>query len=61
MNPHIDILNAICQNANSEHERNTLRYCSLLLQNSSLEKLESVMIVANWYKDRTKTALSATA
>lgn len=61
MNPHIDILNAICQNANSEQERNTLRYCSLLLQNSSLEKLESVAIVANWYKGRTEKALSATA
>jgi hypothetical protein len=61
LNPHIDILNAICQNANNEQERNTLRYCSLLLQNSSLEKLESVTIVAKWYGARTKTALAVTA
>jgi hypothetical protein len=61
MNPHIDILNAICKNANSEQERNTLRYCSFLLQNSSLEKLESVAIVANWYKARTEMALAVNA
>src|ERR1700742_3572422 len=61
MNPHIDILNTICQNADSEQERNTLRYCSLLLQNSSLEKLESVTIVAKWYEERAKTALAVTA
>ena len=61
LKPHLDILNALYQNANSEQERNTLRHCSYLLQNSSLEKLESVTIVAKWYGDRTKTALAVTA
>jgi DNA phosphorothioation-dependent restriction protein DptG len=61
LKPHLDILTALNQNANSEQERNTLRYCSYLLQNSSLEKLESVEIVANWYRDRTETALIASA
>jgi hypothetical protein len=59
--PHLDILNARYQNSNSEQERNSLRYCSLLLQNSSLEKLESVQIVAKWYGDRRERALVATA
>jgi hypothetical protein len=61
LNPHLDILNAICQHADSEQQQNTLRFCSLLLQNSSLEKLESVEIVANWYKARAEKALSVTA
>ena len=61
LKPHLDILNALYQNANSEQERNTLRHCSYLLQNSSLEKLESVTIVAKWYGARTKTALAVIA
>ncbi|HTF66857.1 MAG TPA: hypothetical protein VK638_29655 [Edaphobacter sp.] len=60
LKPHLDILNALNQNA-SEQELSTLRFCSYLLQNSSLEKLESVEIVANWYRDRTETALIASA
>jgi hypothetical protein len=62
INPHLDILNARCKNASSERELSTLRFCSYLLQNSSLEKLESVKTVTEWYEDRrTETALVATA
>ena len=61
LKPHLDILNALCKNASDEQELSTLRFCSYLLQNSSLEKLESVEIVANWYRKRTETALIASA
>ena len=61
LNPHLAILDALCKNTDSDQQLATLRFCSYLLQNSSLEKLQNVEIIANWYSTRTETALSAIA
>jgi hypothetical protein len=61
LNPHLAILDALCNNTDSDQQLATLRFCSYLLQNSSLEKLQNVEIVANWYSNRTEVASSAIA